>query len=284
MRVRIVADGEVDDLEMITVGDVDLEVDVLGEGEPVVIIQTALTADELRPLAERTAARGPFRVVYYYRRGYAGSGSLHRPASVTTEAADCRALITALDIAPAHVVGVSYSAAIALALASSAPETVQTVTVIEPPPVRVPSDSPFLAATAKTLEAFNTDGPLVALDKFMTMLAGPDWSRDAERDAPGSVAAMQRDATTFFESDVPALLSWDFDAEDAAAIRCPVYCVGGSESGPWFAEARTHLLRLLPHAESTVVEGGGHLLAATHASGVASLLVDFLRRHRSAVR
>lgn len=116
----------------------------------------------------------------------------------------------------------------------------------------------------------------------MTMLAGPDWRRVSERDLPGSVAAMERDAVTFFESDVPALLSWDFGAEDAATIRCPVLCVGGSDSGPWFAEARARTLRLLPQAEDSTVEGAGHLLASTHPQDVARLLVDFLRRHPGA--
>jgi pimeloyl-ACP methyl ester carboxylesterase len=269
----------VDHWKPITVGDVDLEVEVLGDGEPVVVIQTALTADELRPLAQKTARSGEYRVIHYHRRGYAGSGPLLRPASMAAEAADCRALIEALDVVPAHVVGVSYSAAISLTLASSAPETVRTLTVVEPPPVGVPSGPQFLAANARLLETFRANGPLVALDEFLTMLVGPDWRHESERDRPGSVAAMERDAVTFFESDIPALLSWNFGAEDAATIRCPVLYVGGSDSGPWFAEVRAGILRSLPHAEDTTVKGAGHLLASTHAADVARLLIDFLRRY-----
>lgn len=266
-------------LEIISVGDVDLEVEVMGRGEPVVIIQTALSVDELRPLAERTAARGPFRVVHYHRRGYPAGGPAPRQGSVNAEAADCRALMTTMDIVPAHVVGVSFSAAIALALASSAPNSVQTLTVIEPPPAHAPGPSPFRAANLQLLHTYQTKGPLAALDEFMTMLAGPDWRQQTERDLPGSLAAMQRDATTFFESDVPALLAWRFEAPDAATIRCPVFCVGGSDSGDWFAAARAHVLRLLPQAESAVVPGGGHSVASTHTSDVAEILVDFLSRH-----
>ena len=50
------------------------------------------------------------------------------------------------------------------------------------------------------------------------MLVAPDWQRKSERNLPGSVVAMQRYAVTFFESDLPALLSWEFDSEDAARI------------------------------------------------------------------
>lgn len=55
-----VTDGQSGGLRMITVGDIALEVEVLGAGEPVVIIQTALDASELRPLAEHAAARATF--------------------------------------------------------------------------------------------------------------------------------------------------------------------------------------------------------------------------------
>lgn len=268
-----------DHLKRVTVGDVDLEVEVMGDGEPVVVVQTALTADELRPLAERTALSGEYQVIHYHRRGYAGSGPLLRPASVAAEAADCRALMAALDVGPAHVVGVSYSAAIALTLASTAPESVHTLTVIEPPPVHVPSSPQFLAVTARLLETFRAKGAAVALDEFMTMLVGPDWRHESERDLPGSGAAMERDAVTFFESDIPAMLSWDFGAEEAATIRCPVLYVGGSESGPWFADVRARILHLLPQAEDTTVTGAGHLLALTHPADTARLLVDHLRRH-----
>ncbi|MGZ6803194.1 MAG: alpha/beta fold hydrolase [Nocardioidaceae bacterium] len=61
-------------------------------------------------------------------------------------------------------------------------------------------------------------------------------------------------------------------------MRCPVLYVGGSESGPWFAEMRARILQLLPRAEDTTVTGAGHLLAATHPTETARFLVDFLRR------
>jgi pimeloyl-ACP methyl ester carboxylesterase len=259
--------------------DDDLEHEVLGEGEPVVVIQTALAADELRPLAEELARGGGLQVVHYHRRGYAGSGPANRSRSVTAESADCRALLDRLHVPAVHVVGVSYSAAIALTLASQAPERVRSLTVVEPPPIGVPSEPSFRAANARLLRTFAESGPAVALDAFLTLLVGPDWRSVSERDAPGSVEAMERDAVTFFASDLPALLSWDFQAEDAARIACPVLYVGGSESGQWFAEVRDRMLRLLPQAESTTVEGAGHLLASTHPSEVARLVLGFLRRH-----
>lgn len=83
----------------------------------------------------------------------------------------------------------------------------------------------------------------------------------------------------FFESDVATLLSWCVEAQDAATIRCPVFFFGGSDSGPWFAAARAHVLRLLPQVEGAVVHGGGHAVASTHTSDMAEMLVDVLGRN-----
>lgn len=260
--------------------DLGLEVDVLGSGEPVVVIQTALDADELRPLAELVAKRRRHRVVFYHRRGYAGSTPARDGhASIARDAGDCRELMTALSIAPAHVVGASYSAAVAMTLASSAPEFVRTLTVIEPPPAQQPGAQEFRTANALLLETLRAGGALVALDQFMTMLVGTDWRAESDRIRAGTVSAMERDAVTFFGNDVPALLSWDFGADEAAKVTCPMLYIGGADTGSWFAQMRTYTLDLLPHAESTVLAAAGHLVASTHPVQTAQRVVEFLDRH-----
>ena len=66
---------------------------------------------------------------------------------------------------------------------------------------------------------------MAALDRFMTTLVGTEWRAVSERNLPGSVETMERDAPTFFGSDIPALLLWCFDASEAARIQCPVLYV-----------------------------------------------------------
>jgi len=91
---------------------------------------------------------------------------------------------------------------------------------------------------------------------------------------------MERDAATLVESDIPALLAWEFGTEEASRIRCPVCCTSvGVTAGPWFAEVRSWLLDLLPQAEDATVGGAGHLPASTHPGETVTLVTDFLRRH-----
>ncbi|MGJ9371923.1 alpha/beta fold hydrolase [Nesterenkonia sp. CF4.4] len=113
----------------------------------------------------------------------------------------------------------------------------------------------------------------------MTRMIGPEWRTEIEQMLPGAVTQMQADARTFFDTDVPALLSWRFDAEDARHIDCPVLHIGGRESGPWFTEVRALILTWFPHAEDVLLAGADHSLVLTHAPEIAGVIADFLYRH-----
>ena len=260
-------------------GRARLDVEVLGEGDPVVVIQTALHADELRPLATMLAEGGPYRVVHYHRRGYAGSEPLTRPMMIADEVADLRALLGALHLGPVHVVGVSYSAAIALTTASTSPGLAWTLTVLEPPPIGVPSTPEFVAANQRLIDSRRRNGPLVALDEFMTRVIGPDWRVQVERDDPGCSGrdgARRRDIPRLGPSGAAAV---GIRGPGRRSDPCPVLHIGGSDSGPWFAEVRERLHRLLPEMEDALIAGAGHSLATTHTDDVARINFAFLSRH-----
>jgi pimeloyl-ACP methyl ester carboxylesterase len=263
----------------VEVGGIELDVHDVGTGDPVVLVQTALTADELAPLAEHLVARGGYRAIVYHRRGYASSSPVQGPGSVVRDTADCRDLIDALGLGRVHIVGYSYSGAVGLQLAADAVEYVQTLTLIEPPPVHVPSSEEFRAANARLQEVRQARGPGTALEEFLALVIGPDWRTEVEQRLPGAAEQMQRDTTTFFDTDLPALLSWHFDAEDARRIKCPVLHISGSHSGPWFAEVRDLVLTWLPQTEDVLLTGADHSLVLTHTPQVAAALADFLGRH-----
>ncbi|MGH8827373.1 MAG: alpha/beta fold hydrolase, partial [Jiangellaceae bacterium] len=236
-------------MRLVEVGGIELAVHDVGRGDPVVFVQTALTADELAPLAEHLINRGAYRAILYHRRGYARSSPVQGTGSVVRDAADCRDLIVALGLGRAHIVGYSYSGAVGLQLAADSAGHVQTLILIEPPPVHVPSAVEFRAANARLQEARRARGPATALEEFLTLVIGPNWRTEVEQRLPGAAEQMQRDTATFFDTDLPALLAWRFDAEDARRVNCPVLHISGGESGPWFAEVRDLVLTWLPQAE-----------------------------------
>lgn len=261
--------------------DGSLEAEVYGSGTPsVLVIQTALLVSELAPLSRALAVPGASAaVVHCHRRGYGGSSPVAPGAAMADLVADVHQLIGALGLAPVHVVGASFSSAIALALAASHPRDVHTLTVVEPPPVQGPTVAQFRASAAGMLALFDARGAGDALDDFQHALVGPDWREWYEAAQPGSVAQMERDAATFFASDVPALLNWETGHSALGRIRCPVLHVGGQATDPWFREAGEVLRRWLPHLEHVMVPGAGHLLATTHTDEAARIIRDFIRRH-----
>lgn len=243
-------------------------------------MQTALTADELVPIARQPVLGDGFRTIVYHRRCYCGSSPVEGTGSIVEAAADAAALLDAIGIEEAHVVGLSFSGAIALQLGSTAPARVHTLTLIEPPPVHVPSAAAFRATSAGLREIRRTAGASAALDQFLALLVGPNWRTEVERGLPGSVAQMESDAATFFNADLPALLEWQFTRADASHVRAPVLYLGGTESGPMFAEVRKLMLERLPQAQDAVIMGADHSLATTHPAEIAATLATFFRRHQ----
>ena len=252
-----------------------LEVRDLGGGAAVLMIQTGLTADELLPLALQPDLAGHRRLVLH-RRGYAGSAPPHAVPSIASDAADCVALLDELGLDRAHVLGYSYSAAVALALAVAHPDRVASLVLLEPPPSVTEHREEFLAVVTSLLDLRREQGVGAALDAFLAMQAPPEWWAALEPVVPDARAQVGRDAATFLDADLPALLAWTFTDADAAGIRCPVLHVGGDASGPWWAAVRRQVLAWFPDATDAVVPGADHGLAVTHAAAVAAAVGRFL--------
>lgn len=260
-------------------GGAEVEVRTEGTGEPLLLIQTALAPDELVPLSQEKGIAGRFRVIDCRRRGYGTSSPVAGSGSVARDAADCLAVLHGLEAVPAHVLGASYSGAVALELAARAPGAVRTLTVIEPPPAHGPPADDFFAANRRLLAAFEGNGVTMALEEFTRVLGTPSWLDERERADPVLVRKVEQDATTFFRADVPALLTWRFEPAQAAAVNCPVMYIGGAASHPWFTHVHAWIKELFPGTEDHLIAGAGHSVASTHSSTVGALVAAFLSRN-----
>ena len=264
--------------QRIPVDGAHVDASVSGAGDPVLLIQTALDSEELVPLATEPLLAEHHRVIDCRRRGY-GSSPAVGPGSVLRDAEDAAAVLTAVDAVPAHVVGVSYSAAVALELAALAPELVATLTLMEPPPRHGPPAEEFLRANSDLQHSFEREGVTAALDAFTRVLGVTPWLEERMALAPDEVERYEHDANAFFARDLPALDDWQFDADRAARVTHPVLYLGGTASHPWFAHVRTWVKMLLPQADDHLIAGAGHDLAASHSRQVADILCAFLAAH-----
>ncbi len=254
-----------------------------GSGEPLLVVQTALSLDDLVPLMQQPILRDRYRLITFNRRGYGDSRDVPWQASITQDARDCLAVLAAFDAAPAHVLGASYSAAVAMELAAMEPAAVRTLTVVEPPPVLTPAGPEFWAANAGLVEAYERDGD-ATVETFMSTLSGPGWRASFEQLVPGYAERLERDAATFFLRDIPSLMSWQYGKAQACQVTAPVLYVGGTSSGPWFQQTRAWVESLFDDVVSRMIDGAGHDLPLTHPQQLAETVVAFLEARSEQVR
>lgn len=260
------------------VRDGELEYESRGDGEPVLLIHGSHVADAFLPLMSEPAL-DDYRLIRYRRRGYAGSTPHGGPFGIVEQAEDALAVLRHLNVSRAHVVGHSYGALTGLQLAHAAPESVHSLSLLEPPLMMVPSAEAMGAALGPSVERYQSGDPAGAVDAFMQVVGGPDWRAHGERTVPGGAEQAEADAATFFEVELPALAEWRFDGDMAGKISAPVLHVLASESGRFYAEGRDLVGTWFPESESRVVEGVRHLLQVQDPEAVAEVIADFLGRH-----
>jgi pimeloyl-ACP methyl ester carboxylesterase len=264
----------------------ELEYQVRGDGEPVLLIHGAVIAASYAPLMAERALRN-YRLIRYHRRGYAGSTKHETGASfsISDEAADALALLDHLRIERAHIVGHSYGGVIALQLALDAPKIVHSLTLLEPAIVPfVPGGEEFRTQTMDPAMArYRAGDHASAVHAFMKVVVAPNWKAELNRTIPGGPEQAERDARTIFEIEPPALADWDFDVKKAQQISQPILHVLGTESLVVFHEGGKVLHSWFPErVEDLVVPGaahGLHQMGGRYSTAVAEGIATFLRRH-----
>ena len=269
-------------LQRATVNGVDLEYELRGSGEPVVLIHWGVGTVWAGPLLDQPALAGRHRLLSYHRAGYAGSSRLDGPATMEAHAAHCHLLMRELGITTAHIVGHSSSVPVALQLALDAPETVHTLTLMEAARPAPPTDTQQRFGKDVALAAarrYRAGDPAGAVDTFFRGVFGPGYRPALDHGMPGAFEQAVADAGAFFTQEIPALQQWPFTEDDARRIQQPTLAVLGTASPPIFAERHKLLLQWLPNAEPLELPGLTHLLHGQNPTAVAEALAGFFARH-----
>jgi pimeloyl-ACP methyl ester carboxylesterase len=269
-------------MEQVTLDRMDLQYEVSGTGEPVLLISTGPIADSFLPFVHEEALADHYRLIRYRQRRPDPLTASLVPVSFAEHASDAAALLRHLGVPRAHVAGHSTGGDIALQMAHDHPDVVHSLTLLEPPLMTVPSAGDFLEQAGPALAAYAEGKRESAMKAFMTMVCSLDWETcraNLETHVPGSVEQTLRDADNFFGSYVPALSAWQFGSAQASAITQPVLSVGGTDTQRLFAEGRALLHAWLPQVEDCTIEGVAHLLHLQRPEPVARGVAGFLARH-----
>ncbi len=150
---------------------IELEYQVRGAGEPLLLIHGGMIADSFEPIADELAAS--YKLITYRRRGHHGTPA-HPDCTMAKVAADAVALLDHLGIATAHVGGHSYGGVTALQLALDFPTRVHTLPLLEAFVMTVPAAADVGTGLASITEMYQSGDSEGALIGLLTLVGGPD--------------------------------------------------------------------------------------------------------------
>jgi pimeloyl-ACP methyl ester carboxylesterase len=267
------------------VNDIEIEYELIGQGEPLLLIHGSNLATGLAPMAAALAVEAPFlQLVRYHRRGMAGSGGRGWPISVQQQAADALGLLDALGLPSAHLLGYSYGAVIALETALSAPARVRSLALLEPILTEVPGGDEFAAGMEPVMSLYAAGDMAGAASTTFAGLAGPGWRELVATAGPDALDLAVRDTELFYRAEWPTLTTWMLDETRAAAVQSPVLSVMGTRSGPFFKEGRQLLHQAFAQCTDADIPGANHLLYLQEPELIAAAIADFLQRRSTLKR
>jgi len=243
---------------------VTIAVDVAGTGAPLVLLHERFCTHRVfEPL--RTALGPGFRIVTPDLRGYGESKPPPRdfpPDYHGRDAQDVAALIGALGVAPAHVVGWGDGGIVAVRLAAHYPDLVASAVALGSPPTVTEETAPLLdmALEDQVIESIITEF-------FLSVEGNLDAAGRPFKEA--WVECIESSLATVYDG------RGDFYLQDLPAVRCPLLFIDGSKD-PFLTDGlRALRAAAAPAARFELVAGGPHDLLITHAHQVAASIRRF---------
>lgn len=252
-----------------------------GSGPPIVLVHGSISdyrewSNQMAPFAQH------YRVVAYSRRYHWPNLPPGKDAdsSVERQADDLAAIIQAMGIAPAHIVGHSYGGAVALNLTLRHPELVRTLVLAEP------AVSGVLRGTTEN-DAVSKESQAVRAEMKKTFASG-----DAEqivrtyaaRVAPGEFEKASPEVRQMLVANVPAFqLDFTshrspFTCDDARRIAVPVLIVSGDRSPKGLQRIAEEAAHCMQAARLVKIPQATHWMQHDHAQAFNDAVLAFLAR------
>jgi pimeloyl-ACP methyl ester carboxylesterase len=265
----------------VKVNDIQLYYEVHGRGEPLVLIM-GLGANTRGWDMQIPVFSREFQVVAFDNRGSGRSDKPDSRYSIRLFADDTAGLMDALGIASAHVYGQSMGGLIAQELALDYPDRVRTLVLGSttcggregaaalPEHIALMATLPSLSPQ----EAAERGLPLMYSDQFIAS------KRQELIDRSLAEAELRPPPDAFGRQAQAAVRHKAYDR--LPKIRCPTLIISGSDDKIVPAENSRILAGHIPGAELVVLPKAGHGYLVECADESNAIVLDFLRRHRSA--
>jgi pimeloyl-ACP methyl ester carboxylesterase len=266
---------------------IDIYFEEHGSGEPLLLIMgwggnAATWQPQLPGLAEH------HRLILFDNRGVGRTSAPDEPYTIPQMAADTLGVLDALDVARAHVFGISMGGMIAQELALEHPERVTSLVLgcTTAGSAKAPGATKLHGEIATFRETVGDDGPdLEWFAEFLRRL----WTKDALMKSdphlqdfvfsmirfPPAPHGIRRQAEAIARHDT---------FERLHRISVPTLITTGAEDTLIDPENSELLAQLIPNAELRIFEGLLHAFHLERPDLVNSVIIEFLARATRAAR
>ena len=233
-----------------------------------------------------------YHVIAYSRRyNWPNANAPIAGYSAVTDAEDLAALIGALHLSKAYVIGHSYGALTTLFLAARHPDLVQAAILAEPPAVSLLQHiegedaerglHAFADIQARMVSPMQVQFRAGKAEEgvatfFDYIFADPNaWTRQSAVDR----AETMKDAGEWKIMLPNGTLFPEIAPEEVRRITTPVLLMSGARSYPFLGLIDEILLRLIPHAERIVFADAGHQMWLMHPDEARGYAEAFFAAH-----
>ena len=220
-----------------------------------------------------------FLVLSYDRRGHSQSERPTKQGRMEDDIIDLVELLAYLDLAPAHLLGNSYGAMIALRTAVEYPDLCLSVSAHEPPFLhlnKAAMSNDFVSKMEQlqreVVEKLMAGEMETSISRFVNAVVHPNaWDE------------MPEDFQQFLVSQVPTFIDdvndpnpWTVDLEKLAKFPKPILLTQGENSANFYEVILNEIQGAVPQAKRMVIHGADHGPQNSHPQEYAEILKSFI--------
>ena len=199
----------------------------------IVLIHGGIIADANIPLVTFSdILTKSYNILHYYRRGYSKSiNKKNDHKGILQHVEDCRRIMDYLNINRAHIVGHSIGGTIVLQLASTYPDYIKSLILLEPTITGCNefTNKQVIQEFQPIIQKYDREQKNEAIDIFMKTAIGTNYKEIIANVLPSnSFELAVVDAKTFFHEEMPSMKTWTFTKiQTKDLVHIPVLHIRG---------------------------------------------------------
>ena len=254
----------------IQINGISLHYEIYGQGQPILFIH-GLGSSERDWEYQVDFFRKDYQVITFDVRGHGQSDKPPGPYSVPLFAADTAKLMEAVDITPAHVVGISMGGMIAFQLAVDRPDLVKSMVIVNSSPELVPRTFKERLLIVQRFAIVR----LLGMRKMGEVLSKRMFIKPEQEELRRQLIQRwaENDPQAYREA-MRALVGWSI-VDRLDTINCPMLVIAADEDYTPLAAKEAYVAKI-PGAKLEIIEDSRHAVAVEHPEQFNAIVAAFL--------